>query len=56
MRVDSLDKAKEVFNIIEKQKFKMVCVNDHYEKEDLDVIIDVIQSGFESILSEKIRI
>ena len=53
VRVDSLDKAKEVFNIIEKQKFKMVCVNDHYEKEDLDVIIDVIQSGFESILSEK---
>lgn len=53
VRIDSFDKAKEVASTISKQKYKIVCVNDHYEGQDLDSIIETVQSGFDEILSSK---
>lgn len=51
--VDSKKTAIKAAKHIKNQTHKLICVNDHYQGEDLSESIKVIQIGFESIFKEK---
>lgn len=49
--IDSLEEAEKGAAAIKSNKYKMLCLNDHYDGEDLDEIIETLTDAFNSKLS-----
>lgn len=52
LSVENMDDAIKAAKVIQSKKYKMVCINDHLETADQEVI-RTISSAFESIFPEK---
>lgn len=52
LSIENIDDAMVAANILQKQKYKMVCINDHLEGIDTHVM-DIITAAFETIFPDK---
>lgn len=42
-----------LYDAIKKQRYKMICINDNFQEEDMDSVMKEVINAFESILPEK---
>lgn len=51
--VDSKSKAERVSVELKRKKYKIICINDHYQDNDLDSVVDILKGGFDDVLGNK---
>lgn len=49
----NISSDSEICESIEKQKYKMICINDNYSIESIENIKNIVKNSFEKILPEK---